>query len=322
MNSSTYRGIGENSLRFDQATLDRLRHRLPEFAQTLGIELRNNGTRLIGRCPVHSDSEPSFALYGEGHTKAGCYPCGFRGDVFAVSQWLGRSAAFPDAVADVARVLGVYLPPSPSETTTRPTTAPPRPAKQPAPPFVLSDAEREIVHAARLAFSDAFHSGEPIVDDIAASLGLDRETLRLASWGSSGLGLADGWLCYAYPQGLKWRNPDAAGKPRFRWIAGKALAPWRMEWVNTETRTVYVTEGESDTLAMIAAGLEADGTAACVASPGTSFPRDWAPLFRGKRVVLCFDTDHPGRTATATVAANLKGHASEILTWRGAKNCE
>jgi len=180
-----------------------------------------------------------------------------------------------------------------------------------------------MVHAARLAFSDAFHAGEPIVDEIAASLGLDRETLRLASWGASGLGLAEGWLCYAYPQGLKWRNPDTNAKPRFRWLVGKAVAPWRMEWARKpEVRTVYVTEGESDCLALIAAGMEDDGTAACVASPGTSFSREWAPLFRGKRVVLCFDKDHAGQLATATVAANLKGHASEILTWKGTANRE
>ena len=92
--------------------------------------------------------------------------------------------------------------------------------------------------------------------------------------------------------------------------------PWRTDWVNPGTRTVYVAEGESDCLALVAAGIEEDETAACVASPGTSFSREWAPLFRGKRVVLCFDTDHPGRVATATVAAILKGHASETLTWR------
>lgn len=79
---------------------------------------------------------------------------------------------------------------------------------------------------------------------------------------------------------------------------------------------MHVTEGESDCLALIAAGMEEDGTAACVASPGTSFPGEWAPLFRGKRVVLCFDTEHAGQLATATVAASLKGHASEILTWK------
>ncbi len=296
--------------RLQPEILDALRHRLPDYLAASGVDLRRNGTRLVGRCPVHDDRAPSFAVFGTHHETCGCYPCGFSGDVFEVSKWLGRSLTFPEAVTDVAATLGVHLPQATAGTT-------PRPAMLAAPPFVLSAAERETVHAARLAFSDAFHAGEPIVDDIAASLGLDRETLRLASWGSSGLGLADGWLCYAYPQGLKWRNPDPSGKCRFRWIVGKALAPWRMEWVKPDTRTVYVTEGESDTLALIAAGFEADGTAACVASPGTSFPRDWAPLFRGKRVVLCFDTDQPGRTATATVAAILKGHAAEILTWKG-----
>ncbi|MEX1115441.1 MAG: CHC2 zinc finger domain-containing protein [Akkermansiaceae bacterium] len=310
-------------------TLEAMRHRLPEYLAARGVELRRNGTRLVGRCPVHDDRAPSFAVFGAHHETCGCFPCGFTGDVFEVSKWLGRSSTFPEAVADVAATLGVYLPPTAGTGGKTPIgvlaksdppiggSVSPRPAKQPAPPFVLSAAEREIVHAARLAFSDAFHAGEPIVDDIAESLGLDRETLRLASWGSSGLGLADGWLCYAYPQGLKWRNPDPAGKFRFRWIVGKALAPWRMEWVKPDTETVYITEGESDSCALIAAGLEADGTAACVASPGTSFPREWAPLFRGKRVVLCFDSDPPGRAATATVAAILKGHASEILTWKG-----
>lgn len=306
-----------NSTQFDSGTITALRTRLPEYLAARGVELRKNGTRLVGRCPVHDDSSPSFAVFGTQHDTCGCFPCGFRGDVFEVSKWLGRSSTFPEAVADVAATLGVHLLQSTARIAAMPAPAPPWPAKQPAPPFVLSEADRAKVHVARLAFSDAFHGEYEIVDRIAASLGLDRETLRLASWGSSGLGLADGWLCYAYPQGLKWRNPDPVAKCRFRWIVGKALAPWRMEWVKPETRTVYVTEGESDTLALIAAGLETVGTAACVASPGTSFPKEWATLFTGKRVVLCFDHDPPGRAATATVAAILKGHAAEILSWKG-----
>jgi DNA primase len=70
-------------------------------------------------------------------------------------------------------------------------------------------------------------------------------------------------------------------------------------------------------MALIAAGLEADGTAVCVASPGTSFPREWGKMFTGRRVVLCFDNDEPGRRATAAVAEILKGHAAEILAWKG-----
>jgi CHC2 zinc finger/Toprim-like len=298
--------------------MEALRHRLPDYLAARGVQLRRNGTRLVGRCPNHDDASPSFAVFGTHHETCGCYPCGFTGDVFEVSKWLGHSSTFPESLADVAATLGIYLPQTATGIRTHSTTALPRSAKQPEPPFNLSNTEREIVHAARLAFCDAFHAGEPIIDDIAASLGLDRETLRLASWGSSGLGLAEGWLCYAYPQGLKWRNPDTTGNSRFRWLVGKAVTPWRFDWVKPETRTVYLTEGESDCLALIAAGLEADGTAACVASPGTSFPRDWGKLFAGKQVIICFDNDEPGRVATATVASILKGHAAEILTWKGA----
>lgn len=310
--------------RFQAETLAAMRQRLPDYLAARGVELRRNGTRLVGKCPAHDDGHPSFAVFGINQESCGCYPCGFTGDVFAVAQWLGRASTFPEAVQDVAATLGVYLPQSTAGTATRPATAPAQPAKQPEPPFILSDADRSKLEAARLAFSDAFHAGDEIIDRIGESLGLDRETLRLASWGSSGLGLADPvgssqpWLCYAYPQGLKWRNPHPKSTPRFRWIVGKATAPWRMEWaMKPEVRALYLTEGESDCMALIAAGLEADGTAACVASPGTSFPREWGKFFTGKRVILCFDHDDPGRKATATVAAILKGHAAEILTWKG-----
>lgn len=304
---------------FPAEFLNSLKPRLADYLAARGVELRKQGNRLVGRCPNHDDRAPSFAVFGTRHETCGCFPCGFTGDVFNLSEWMGHSSTFPEAVWDVAAALGMPLPHSTAGTAPRPATAPPRPAKQ---PFTLSLADRKTVAAARLAFSDAFHSGDNITGRIAASLGLARETLRLAAWGSSGLGLAcpigsnEPWLCYAYPQGLKWRNPHPKSTPRFRWIVGKATAPWRMEWVKPETITVYLTEGESDCMALIESGIEADGTAACVASPGTSFPREWAPLFRGKRVVLCFDTDNAGRAATATVAAILKGHAREILTWR------
>ena len=304
---------------FDPATLETLRHRLPEYLAARGVELRKQGARLVGKCPCHDDGNPSFAVYGAKLENCGCYPCGFSGDAFAASLWMGRASNFVEAVQDVAAALGVHLPQDAAQAATRPATAPHRPAKQPEPPFVLCDADRQKIRAARLAWCDAFHSDNPIVDRIAASLGLDRETLRHAAWGESGLGLANGWLCYTYPNGLKWRNPDPQAKPRFVWLVGKATAPWRAEWIRPEVQTVYLTEGESDCLALIAAGLEADGTAVCVASPGTSFSPAWAELFTGKRVVLCFDSDPPGQSAAAKVAGMLAGHAASVSNWKGSK---
>ena len=301
---------------FSSETLEDMRCRLPEYLTKTGVELTRRGARLVGKCPMHDDSSPSFAVYGAKLENCGCFPCGHSGDIYATAIWLGRAASFPEAVADVAAVLGVHISSQPAGTATRPATAP-QWAPKPAVPFELFAADRAKIHAARLAWSDAFHAGDPIIDRIAESLGFSRETLRLASWGRCGLGISTGWLCYIYPQGLKWRNPDPNGKSRFVWLCGKAQAPWRFEWIRPETQTVYLTEGESDCMSLIAAGLESDGTAVCVASPGTSFPQAWAPLFANKKVVLCFDADPPGQAAAAKVAAMLRGHASEVLTWKG-----
>lgn len=308
---------------FQAETLADLRAQLPRYLRALGVDLTEKGGKLIGRCPNpdHDDARPSFAILRNGRT-CGCFPCDFCGDVFALAQWLGKARGFVDSVKHVAAVLGVRLPDDEQghpQAATR--AAKPMPRPKPEPPK-LSPEQVERIAAARLRFCDALHAGEPIIADIAASLGLQLKTLQWAARGACGLAL-DGpaglppWLCYAYASGLKYRNPGKSG-PRFVWLCGRALAPWRMGWAaRPEAATAYLSEGESDALALVEAGLEADGRAACVAAPGTSFPREWAPLFRGKRVVLCFDTDGPGTQAAATVAATLKGHAREILRWKG-----
>ena len=303
--------------RFDADTLEDMRCRLPEFLTKTGVELTRRGARLVGKCPVHEDSSPSFAVYGAKLENCGCFPCGHSGDIYATAIWLGRAASFPEAVADVAAVLGVHISSQPAGTATKPATAPQRPAKQPEPPFELCTADRAKIHAARLAWCDAFHAGDPIVDKICESLGFTRETLRYASWGECGLGISTGWICYVYPNGLKWRNPDPNGKSRFVWLCGKAQAPWRFEWIRPETQTVYLTEGETDCMSLISARLEADGDAVCCASPGTSFSPAWAPMFSGKRVVLCFDSDPPGVTAAAKVAGMLAPFATGVSNWKG-----
>lgn len=305
--------------RFCPQTLADLRRRLPDYLATQGLELRKLGNRQVARCPMHEDSRPSFTILPDGKT-CGCYPCDWRGDVFAFAQWTGRATNFPDAVRHVAGALGVYLPeqsanaPQAARRAGKPIA---RPERKPEPPFILPDADRKTIHAARLRFSDALHAGQPIVADIAADLGLPTDALRWACFGECGLGLHKGALAYCYRQGMKLRRP-AGSNPRFVWIVGKPTAPWRMSWaLRPEVETVYLTEGESDTLALIAAGLEADGKGACVASPGTSFPEAWAPLFNGKRVVVCFDADQAGRTAAAKVAAILKPHALSVQSWKG-----
>ncbi len=301
-----------NQEQFGPEVLAYLRSRLPDYLAGIGVELKPAGNRLVGACPMHEDRSPSFAVFGEQKELCGCYPCAFTGNVFQFAIVSGRASGFPEAVRHVAAVLGVPL--RDADNGSAPAIAhKPRP-KAVEPPFKLSAADRQKVIAARVAFSDAADAGE--LEPFTAELGIPLEAMRWCARGTSGLGIRGGNLCYIYPEGLKVR-PPAGSKSRFRWDCGKATAPWRAEWIKPETETVYLTEGESDCMALVAAGLEEGGTAACVASPGTSFESKWAPLFRGKRVVLIFDTDQPGRAATATVAAMLKGNAAEVLTWKG-----
>ncbi|MCX6879861.1 MAG: CHC2 zinc finger domain-containing protein [Verrucomicrobia bacterium] len=308
-----------SSNNFDPATLEAMRCRLPEYLTARGVELRRQGNRLVGKCPHHDDTSPSFAVFPNGKN-CGCYPCGFTGDVFSVSQWLGRSDSFTSAVADVASVLGVYLPSGTAQGQPRAPQEPPRPERKPEVPFSLSPGDRERIRFARWEFSNILHGGGPLLGEIAESLSLPAEALRHAAFGECGLGFAEGWLCYAYPNGLKLRNRNPERKPRFRWIVGKATAPWRMEWaLRPEVRTIYLAEGESDCMALIAAGLESDGTAACVASPGKDFSQSWAPMFAGRKVVLCFDSDPPGMTAAVRVAGLLAGHSASVSNWKGAR---
>ncbi len=311
--------------RFDENAIQDLRHRLPDYLEACGHTLRKQGSRLITHCPMHDDSNPSFALYGNNHENGGCYPCSFQGDVFSLARAMGKAGNFPDAVKHVASVLGVSIqnyPQSPAQAPTRAAEPIRKPEQKPEPK--LTAEQLQTIHKARLRFSDALHSGAPIIQQIADSLGLKVETLRYAAFGESGLGLAAPyrgaatWLCYAYPSGLKWRNPNTkAEKNRFQWITGSARQPWRWEWVKPETKTVYLTESESDCMALIEAGIDQLENTACVAMPGTSWEEHWRELFQGKRVVLSLDKDKAGITATATIAAQLKGIAAEILTIGG-----
>ena len=291
--------------------LDPLRVRLVDYLERTGTDLLKRGTRYLGRCPGHDDENPSFAVYGSRLSVCGCYPCAFTGDVFALVQWLGRAHSFRDAVEHVAEVLGQRMPEGEIVASyVRPLPKPkaPEPVK----------CDHDMIHRARIEWDDRYHAECPVAFIGMQEIGLPSEAFRWCSHGESGLGWAKGSICYRYPEGLKWRNPDPQAKPRFMWLTGRATMPWRGDWIKPETRACYITEGESDCIALVAAGLEDDGVTVCTAIPGADgFAPEWAPLYKGKRVVLCFDDDHAGRAALVKVAAILKGHASEILTWKG-----
>jgi hypothetical protein len=158
---------------------------------------------------------------------------------------------------------------------------------------------------------------------VADELGTDLDTLRGLCFTSDAVGIERTGrgrpvIFYLYEHGAKIRHPRGH-VPRFEWTQGKAALPWRWHFAaRPEVATVYVTEGETDAIAAIAAGLEVlhprDGSrpSAVVACPGSSFPAAWGPLFTGKRAVLMFDADKAGRDGAERAAAVIHPYAASV----------
>jgi DNA primase len=97
------------------------------------------------------------------------------------------------------------------------------------------------------------------------------------------------------PLGIRFRHPDGH-RPKYDQPAGQPPLPYLLK--NLESRIVYVTEGEFDSLILTQLGLPAVGI------PGANaFREEWRYLFRDcERAVIVFDGDEAGRGAAAKVA--------------------
>ncbi len=102
---------------------------------------------------------------------------------------------------------------------------------------------------------------------------------------------------------------------------GKAQTLWRSSLVVPATRTIYVTEGETDAISLVDAGVENDGVeTVVVALPGAAIIRaDWSALFTGREAILCFDADEAGQQAVEKFAVLLGPHAANVskFNWNG-----
>jgi len=60
------------NVRLQDEIIETLRPRLVDYLTARGVELKKQGNRLVGLCPVHNDSKPSFAVFGDNHEMAAC----------------------------------------------------------------------------------------------------------------------------------------------------------------------------------------------------------------------------------------------------------
>jgi len=125
---------------------------------------------------------------------------------------------------------------------------------------------------------------------------------------------ADGQLVFQVvryaPKTFRQRRPDGSGG----WVWNMKNTP-RLLFRLPELldgiaagQTIYVTEGEKDALAIVAAG----GVATCNSGGAGKWRAEYNAHFVGADVIVVADKDEPGRRHAATVAASLRRVAANV----------
>lgn len=286
---------------------------LAEYLATLGHQLQETGGGFKTGCPLHHDENPSLRIWGERMERFHCFPCDIGGDVFDLSQRMGRSTDFRSALADVRNVLSGQLGEHGSVAKNRKIAAVSSTYATKNGPYKPSIEEFQQIWAAKMAFPMALYENSEVIRKASKELGFDLRLTQGCSAGLiDGLGIYDGRLCYVYASGLKVRRFKNEGAPRFYWEIGKATKPWRIAKISNETERVVLCEGETDALACLISGLEDDGRTAVVACPGIGFRKEWIASFKDREVIVSFDFDEPGRNAAERVATLLHGTARSV----------
>src|SRR6266545_703613 len=70
---------------------------IAEIVAQSGVKLRRLGRRLVGRCPFHTDAQPSLVVYPQ-DANYFCFGCGVGGDVIDFISRLNR-VGFREAIS-------------------------------------------------------------------------------------------------------------------------------------------------------------------------------------------------------------------------------
>lgn len=128
----------------------------------------------------------------------------------------------------------------------------------------------------------------------------------------------DGVLLYEHVRGqhkeFAFRRPDPLSRSGWRWSLGDTRRVlYRLpEVVNASpSAAVFITEGETDADALVAAGETATTTdsGALTGSGLKAWHPEWSEALRGREVLVTADRDAPGRVHARHVAASLDGIA-------------
>ncbi len=329
-------------MRIDQGTIREILARtdIGTFIGTY-VQLRKRGNDLVGLCPFHGEKTPSFHVHPDrGFFK--CFGCGQGGDVIKFVQQM-ENLSFPEAARVLARRAGIEL------EAEDPAAARVRGEKEQiyaANALAAAYFQRMLLlapegaparaYAARRGLEartlETFKLGyaPPGWDGLARELAAAGVDLSLAV--TAGLLKAGERSHYDF-----YRNrlmiPTYSTTGEVVAFGGRALDDAQPKYLNTSTTPVYtkgrslyalnvarraaaqhdsliVVEGYLDCIALHQAGFTN-----AVASLGTSFTTEQAAELRkyAATVLLCFDSDAAGSSATEKSIGVLKGTGCNVF---------
>jgi hypothetical protein len=268
------------------------------------------------KCPIHNETNGhSFTVYPS-EARWYCFgACGRGGDLTDL-----HAALRGLSVADAARELTGEL--SISEGVLA-NASPPRVVHS-STVYVLTDADVRRMNEA----SHNLVRSETLCRRICAARGWDVATVRDASL-SGDLGWEgdekSGKMLFGFSHGIKARWRDAeTGKREFAWLVGGPHGQcWRQSLLTCRHTRIIITEGETDAIALISAGVEAGGSTLVVALPGASSRFDPKP-FAGRNIVYYPDRDEAGAKAAERIKTLFSGVAASlrIVRWAASETKE
>jgi CHC2 zinc finger/Toprim-like len=269
----------------------RARNPLREYCGRNGMSLRRSGSNYVGRCPLHGEVKgDAFVVFDDRHWR--CFgKCQRGGDVLDLDQ-----ALYGGTKQEAAQRLGgeIYNATTPVKRLLK--------KKLISCPYQLASADIELANAASLRLA---HDNSLLARFVERRPEWSIEALCGCALDGD-LGFANSELLFCYSNGIKARGKRADGNRYFRWIIGNSGGQcWRQSLLLPSHKTVFVTEGESDALTMIAQGYDVPGNALVVALPSASnLPHSEA--FLGKEIVIIPDTDEAGISCAEKLKERLK----------------
>lgn len=333
-----------------QIDVEEVRRRLPmaELCAKESVLMKRLGSWLVGICPFHDESKPSFQIGSKTPHRATCRGCGWTGDIFEF--WMKRKGVdFREAAQHLASLTGV-IPRLEGVKWERPraravtpvAVAPKLDSEKPHHPRFRELTEAEIAELARLrgvsvpgvyVAAKVFRRAGFVMwrqRERCARHGWDCflrrddcqgdnhwRPLKEASWPSWVATDNDRRVCeYRRLDGERYPMKDGEGIKAYS-TAGKS---WPLGAAGMGSRKcVLLVEGGPDMLAAyhFLHGFEMLRQVAVVCMLGASnrIAEEALPYFEGTRVRIIMDEDQPKRIKTATGEKMIQAGAEAAARW-------